>query len=101
VLAGSNFPVDTTSLPSSVGFGGFGYDGHGSELVARATFRVSSPDVNCCVVPIVEVDYETGTFSQLGAGQQATPFDEGGRICFESGEGRSTKSWGGVKALYK
>jgi len=101
VIRGSNFPVDDFSDESAIGFGGLGFDASGSDLIARITLRVESPQ-GCCVKPLTEVvDDEESVWSQLGAGERYALFEETDGICFESTEGRDVTSWGGIKGLYK
>jgi hypothetical protein len=100
ISGGTNFPIDNFSLSSAIGFGGFGYTEHGSDLVARVSVRVSSPS-GCCVKPITEVDEETLAFSQLTYGDTYRLFDDTDGLCFESLDSRRDKTWGGVKGLYK
>jgi len=102
VIRGSNYPVDDFSVPNGIGFGGFGFDGSGSDLIARLTVRVDSPQ-GCCVKPMTEVDEEGSlVWSQLGAPvDRYALFEESDGICFESTEGRDVTSWGGIKGLYK
>lgn len=101
VIRGSNFPVDDFTVPNGVGFGGIGFDGSGSDLIARLKVRVDSPQ-GCCVKPITEVNEEDGPqWSQLGVADRYALFEESDGICFESTEGRDVTSWGGIKGLYK
>jgi hypothetical protein len=97
---GTAFEIDDFSLSSGIGFGGFGFNGHGSNLVGRIKVRVDSPN-GCCIKPITEAD-DYSVFSQLGTtGDSYRLFDDTDGLCFESLDSRREQSWGGVKGLYK
>ncbi len=102
VIRGGNFPIDDFTVPGGIGFGGSGFDASGSDLIARLTIRVDSPQ-GCCVKPITVVNEEDGPqWSQLGgAVDRYALFEESDGICFESTQGRDVTSWGGIKGLYK
>jgi len=84
VDGGTNFPIDTFSHPSGVGFGGFNFvPRQGLDLLARVSLRLDTA-FTCCVLPIIDPENPYQVFSQLGQGDAYALFTEMTGSCWIS-----------------
>lgn len=100
MAGGTNFPIDDFTKPSTIGFGGSGFNEHGSDLIGRVSVQINSPS-GCCIKPVIELDEDYNVVTQLGYGESYRLFEDTDGLCFESLDSRQERSWGGVKGLYK
>ncbi|MFN0151404.1 MAG: hypothetical protein ACKVU1_11940 [bacterium] len=81
VSGGTNFPIDTFSHPSGIGFGGFEYGLQGVTAIASLSLRAMTGGV-CCVTPIIDPDNAYGVFSQLGTDTDFVLFTSNPNSCW-------------------
>jgi hypothetical protein len=81
ISGGGNFPIDTSSHPSAVGFSGSGYNEEGVNHIGNVSFTVLAP-VTCCVTPITSPENPSYVFSYLASGADYQLFDTSTATCY-------------------
>ncbi len=101
---GSNFPLDTFSNPTAVGFSGFNYNNptaHGVILIGSLTFHVREP-IKVCVRPIIDPNNPYQTFSVLVSPTSYLIFQTASGTCWDGfTDATEPTTWGAIKGIYQ
>jgi len=81
ISGGNNFPIDDTTIPQALAFGGNGYNESGVDHIGNVFFQINIP-VSCCVTPMIDIYNPYGVFSLLGSGAAYQLFTTNPGTCY-------------------